>query len=235
MWVRIPLLAVGLLMLWLGIAIAAKGLFGVTWINGHGSALLGSLVCFLLAALFIFVWFHQLQILFDETRQELVVRTNIYFHVHERRISLIGGREIHTRYFPGGGPFGGGTRWIVTVDFSDGRSEHVAGIPSDIEPFAQSLEAASKLPVKRLSGEKPLDQRSNRDIIIPTVVGTLICGFMIVMNIRLLVIGGNWFSITWGIIGSLFVLMVLLACLLPAIRELRRRRKTPNQKREPST
>jgi len=231
LWLRIPLLAFGLLMLWLGIAIAANGLFGVRWINGHGSPLLGSLGCFLLAALFIFVWFGQLKILFDEARQELVVRTRGYTRLHERRISLIGGRGIHMGYVHSGF---NSWRWDVTVEFSDGRSEHVTSI-SDIEPLAKSLEATVKLPIRRFTEEPPLDQRSNLGIIVPTVACTSICVFMIVMNIRLLVIGGNWFSITWGAIGTIFVMIVLLSCIVPAIRELRRRRrKTPNQNRGPS-
>ena len=225
LWLRIPLLAFGLLMLWLGIAAAANGLFGVRWINAQGSPLLGSLACFLLAALFIFVWFGQLQILFDEARQELVVRGQGYTRVHEHRISVTGGREIHLRYIS----MIGGSWWEVTVEFSDGRSEHVAPVKSDIEPFAQSLEATVKLPIRRFTGEPPLDQRPILGIIVPTMFGTSICVFMIVMNIRLLVIGGNWFSITWGVIGTGFVTYVLVGITLPAIRELRRRRrKTPN-------
>jgi len=36
-----------------------------------------------------------------------------------------------------------------TVEFPDGRSELVTCIPSGMESLAQSLEAATKLPVRR--------------------------------------------------------------------------------------
>jgi len=39
--------------------------------------------------------------------------------------------------------------WKVSVEFSDGRSEHVTNILSGIESLAESLEAATKLPVRR--------------------------------------------------------------------------------------
>jgi hypothetical protein len=124
LWLRIPLLAFGLLMLWLGIAIAGYGLFGVnlgiSMENAHGSFFWGSLACFLLAALFIFVWFGHLQILFDEAPQELVVRSRGYTRTHERRISLISVREIHIRYVS----MIGGSWWDVTVEFSDGHQDH---------------------------------------------------------------------------------------------------------------
>jgi hypothetical protein len=218
-------------MLWLGIAIATNGLFGVRWINGHGSPLLGSLACFLLAALFIFVWFGQLKILFDGARQELVVRTRGYTRIHERRISVTGGRQIHMRYVR----TIASSWWEVSVEFSDGRTEYIARISSDIEPLAKSLEATVKLPIKRFTEEPPLDQRPILGIIVPTVFCTSICVLLIVVNIRSLVIGGNWFSITGDAIGTIFVMFVLLSCIVPAIRELRRRRhKTPNQQRGPS-
>jgi len=233
LWLRIPLLAFGLLMLWLGVSVAAHELFGVNLGISHvqgSSPLLGSLVCFLIAALFIFVWFGQRQVLFDEARQELVIRTRGYTRIHERHVSLIGGREIHMRYIRSIVS----RTWHVTVEFPDGRSEHVAST-SDIEPLAKSLEATVKLPIKRFTEDPPLDQRSILGIIVPTVACVSICVFLIVMNIRLLVIGGNWFSDTWGLIGSVFVRTALLACIVPAIRELRRRRrKKTNQDPGPS-
>ena len=151
MWFRLPALAFGVLALWLGLSIAAYGLFGVSlgipMSDARGSPLFGSLACLLIAAVWIFVWFAQLQILFDEPRQELVVRTRGYFRSHDRRIQLTGSREVHLRHVHSGLA---SRTWRVTIEFFDGRSERVTDIlPGSIERLAESLEAATKLPVKR--------------------------------------------------------------------------------------
>ena len=150
LWFRVPALTFGLFALWLAAALAAYGLFGVSlgipMSDVHGSPLLGSLVCSVIAGLWIFVWFAQLQILFDDPRRELVVRTRAYFRSHDRRIPLSGGREVQIRYVRSGLA---GRTWRVTIEFSDGRSEHITNVPSGVESLAHSLEAATKLPVRR--------------------------------------------------------------------------------------
>ena len=102
LWFRVPAFVFGLLALWFALAIASHGLFGVSLglpMSGvRGSHFFGSLGCFVIAAAWIFVWFAQLQILFDELRQELVVRTRGYFRSHERRFPLAGSREVHLRH-----------------------------------------------------------------------------------------------------------------------------------------
>ena len=149
-WFRVPALAFGLFTLWLALATAADGLFGVKLglplSNLRGSPLLGSLGCFAIAAVWIFVWFARLRILFDAARQELIVWTKGCFRSHERRISLAGGNEIHFRQVRSGFA---SRKWEVSVEFTDGRSEHVTDIPSGIMSFAESLEATTKLPVRR--------------------------------------------------------------------------------------
>jgi len=72
---------------------------------------------------------------------------------------------------------------------------------------------------------KPLQQMTNREIVSSIVVFMLVGGFLIGMNIRLMIIGGNWFSITWGVIGSIFVTMILLGCIPRGVLELWRRRQ----------
>jgi hypothetical protein len=149
-WFRVPALVFGLLLAWLAAAIAAYSLFGVRlgipMSDVRGSPFLGSLACLAIAAIWIFIWFAQLQILFDSTRQELIVRTRGYFRSHDRRVSLVGSREIYMRR----GPRGFASRtWNVSINFSDGRSEHVTSIPSGIELLAESLEAATNLPIRR--------------------------------------------------------------------------------------
>lgn len=80
---------------------------------------------------------------------------------------------------------------------------------------------------------KPLQQMTNREIISSIVVFVLVGGFLIVMNFRLLIIGGNWFSIAWGVIGTIFVAMVLLGCIPRGVLELwRRRQRHAQSKRE---
>jgi len=147
---RLPALAFGVFALWLAMAIAAHGLFGVSLglpLSGiRGSLLFGSLGCLTIAAIWIFVWFAQLQILFDASRHELIVKTRGYFRSHERRIPLAGCREVQIRQVRSGLA---SRTWRVSVEFCDGRSEQVTDIPSGIEALAESLEAATKLPVTR--------------------------------------------------------------------------------------
>ena len=150
LWFRIPALVFGLFVLCLGAAIAAHGLFGVSlgvpMSDLHGSPLLGSLACFAIAAVWIFVWFAQLRILFDASRQELIVSTRGYVLSHERRIALAGSREFHIRLVRSGLA---SRTWRVSVDFTDGRTERLADIPSGAESLAELLRAATKLPVTK--------------------------------------------------------------------------------------
>lgn len=150
LWFRVLALVFGLFALWLGLSIAAYGLFGVSlgipMSDARGSPLLGSLACFVIAAVWVFVWFAQLQISLDVVRQELVVRTRGYFRSHDRRISLAGSREVYLRHVHSGLA---SRTWKVTVEFSDGRSEHVTSISSGVDSLAESIEAATKLPVRR--------------------------------------------------------------------------------------
>jgi len=149
LWMRIPVLMVGLFTFYLGVQLAAYGLFGVDMpgmSDFHGSPLLGSLACFPLAALFIYIWFAQLRILFDATRYELIVSSRGYLRWHEHRISLTDGRKFHiqrnrlTR---------GKWNWQISLEFADGRIERVVEITSGVESFAELLERATKLPVMK--------------------------------------------------------------------------------------
>jgi hypothetical protein len=150
LWLRVPMLAFGLFALWLAAAFASFGFFGVSlgipMSDVSGSPLLGSVVCFVIGALWVFCWFAQLQILFDDARQELVVRMRGYFRSHDRRVSLSGSREVLIRRVSTGLA---GRTWRVTVEFTDGRSEHVTDIPSRVESLAESVEAVTKLAVRR--------------------------------------------------------------------------------------
>jgi len=135
-------------MLWVAAAMAAYGLFGVSlgfsMSGAHGSPLLGSLACFAIAAVWIFVWFAELRVLFDSSRQELIVSTRGYLRSHERRVALAGSREFHIRHVRSGFSK---RIWAVSIDFADGRTEWLADIPSGVEPLAEMLRAVTKLPV----------------------------------------------------------------------------------------
>ena len=150
LWFRLPALAFGLFALWLAVGIAAHGLFGLSLglpLSGiRGSLLFGSLGCLAIAAIWILIWFAQFQILFGASRHELIVRTRGYFRSDDRRISLAGSREVHIRQVRCG--FASRT-WKVSVEYCDGRSEQVTAIPRGIKALAESLEAVTKLPVKR--------------------------------------------------------------------------------------
>ena len=98
LWFRIPALVFGVFSLLLAVEIAANGLFGINLRfpmpnAGSGSYLLGSLACLAIAAVWIFVWFAQIRILLDATRQELIVSSRGYTRLHERHITLIGSRK----------------------------------------------------------------------------------------------------------------------------------------------
>jgi hypothetical protein len=149
LWLRIPILTVGLFTFYLGVQLAAFGLFGVDMpgmSDVHGSPLLGSLACFPLAALFIYIWFAQLRILFDATRNELIVSSRGYLRWHEHRISLTDGRKFHIQRVY---RLRGNWNWEISVEFADGRIEQVIEITSGMVPFAELLERATKLPVMK--------------------------------------------------------------------------------------
>ncbi len=148
LWFRIPALVFGIFALWLGLDLAA-GLFGLSlgyhFSKGSGSPVLASLACFAIGALWVFVWFAQLRLLFDTTRQELIVRTRGFFRSHDRRIALAGCGEILIRQVRTGRA---GSTWRVSAKFADGRSEYVSDIATGIESLAKSLETVALLPVK---------------------------------------------------------------------------------------
>lgn len=147
LWMRIPILIVGLFTFYLGTQLAAYGLFGVDMpgmSDIHGSPLLGSLACFPLAALFIYLWFAQLRVLFDATRYELIVSSRGYLRWHDRHISLTDGRKFHIQRVY---QLRGKWNWKVSVEFADGRIERVIEITSGVESFAELLEGATKLAV----------------------------------------------------------------------------------------
>ena len=149
LWFRVPALIFGVGVLWLGAAIAADrflGLsLGMSFRNLHGSPLLGSLGCLGVAAPWIYVWFVQSRVLFAATHQELVSCSRGYFRWHEQRISLTGARAIHI-HPGGGGPFGGRS-WRVTLEFANGRQEHLIDLSRRVESIETSLAAATHLPV----------------------------------------------------------------------------------------
>jgi hypothetical protein len=142
--------AVGVGFLWLAAAIAAYGLFGVSlgvpFGDARGSPLPGSLGCLVIGAIWIFVWFAHLRILFDSARQELIVWTRGYLRSHERRVSLAGCRQFHIRHVRTGLS---GSTWQVSAEFTDGRSKWLVDTPSGVESLAESLGAATKLPVTK--------------------------------------------------------------------------------------
>jgi len=147
---RIPALAVGVGFLCLATAMAAYGLFGVSqgvpFAAVRGSPLLGSLGCFVIGAVLIFVWFAHLRIWFDSARQELIVWRRGYLRSHEHRVSLAGCRRFHIRHVRAGLS---GRTWEVSAEFTDGRNERLVDIPSGVESLAESLGAATKLPVTK--------------------------------------------------------------------------------------
>lgn len=148
---RLPALGFGIFALWLAVGIACYGLFGVEFgpfpmAGSSGSTILGALACFIIAALWIFVWFAQMQILFDPTRQELIVRSRGYLRSHERRVNLTGASHIQVGCVSGGIT---GRKRQVRVEYSDGRREWLADIPSGVDSFAELLRSATKLPVTK--------------------------------------------------------------------------------------
>jgi len=117
-----------------------------------GSPLLASLACLVIAALFIYTWFAQRCVVFDTTSRELIIASRGYSQWHERRISLIGCREIYIRLSHG---MRGKTKWPAYAKFADQHDQYLTEIlnDSDVEPFAESLKASTGLPVI-IYGEK---------------------------------------------------------------------------------
>lgn len=151
LWFRIPALVFGVFVLFLAVQLATYGLFGINLrfpmsdVNS-GSYLLATLACLLIAALWIYIWFAQLRILFDSTRQELIVASRGYTRWHETHVSLIGCREIQIRHVRG---TRGSTSWKVGVMLADGSNKDLAQImrTPDMEMFADLLKTTTNLPV----------------------------------------------------------------------------------------
>lgn len=148
LWFRLPVLTFGLFALWFAAALAAHVSFGVNlglpMSDVHGSPVPGSLASFAIALLWIFVWFARLQILFDSTRHELIIRTKGFVGWHARRVSLVGAREFHVRRVPNGLA---SRIWRVSMVLTDGRSEPLVDIASGVESLVESLGAGTNLPV----------------------------------------------------------------------------------------
>ena len=120
---------------------------GIFLVGVHGSLLFGSLGCFAIAALWIFVWFAQLRLLFDATQQESIVSKRGYLRWHEHHVALAGAREFHIRHVVAA--VVEKRTWRVRIIFTDGRTEQLVEIDSrsKAESLAESLRSATNLPV----------------------------------------------------------------------------------------
>ena len=148
-WFRAPALVFGIAILLLGLLVAADALFGLRTPFGevHGSPLLASLACLMIAALWIFVWFGRLRISYETERQELVVSTKGYLRWHKRRVSVADASGFIVRNVRGAIS---SRRWEVWVEYKDGHSEWVADVPWDIGTLVEALPGTTRLPVKRV-------------------------------------------------------------------------------------
>lgn len=134
--------------LWFRIAALILGIGGLCL--GAVAPLLGGGMCISILFFWICARSAQLQILFDATRRELIMRTPSYLRPREHHIALAGAKGIHIRLthtgFPGGGI------WRVSVDYADGRSEGIVNMKTGIKSLSKSLAVATGLPI---SGDNP--------------------------------------------------------------------------------
>ena len=219
---RIPALVFGLFVLWLAVAIAAYGLCGVSsgfsLAGVHGSLLFGSLSCFAIAAIWIFVWFAHLRISFDATRQELIVWRRGYLRWHEHHVALAGAREFHIRCVS---VWMGGRTWPVSIIFTDGRTEQLIDIDflSEAESLAELLRSTTKLPVTMRHDVATIREYTNAQIRAFLIAGTIIAG----------AIGFSTFfgrqPEWWRWLARLFCVVWLAGVWYQALREFRRRRR----------
>jgi hypothetical protein len=81
----------------------------------------------------------------------------------------------------------------------------------------------------------PLEQRTNRDIIV-TIIATFILGSIIIVGTLAITLPrGNLFSAIWGIGGASFVATIIAGNFRAGTTELRRRRRSmiKNQEHQP--
>jgi hypothetical protein len=151
LWMRVPFVLFGLAILWLGFALAAYKFLGVglgfSFENSEGYALLSSLACLAIAAIWLFAGFAHVRIAFDAARRELVVHSRFYFRWNERRISLVDCRELQLREFRGSKA---SRKWELSLTYADGRQEHVIDMGAGQEAFAADFSAATGLPARLL-------------------------------------------------------------------------------------
>jgi hypothetical protein len=104
--------------------------------------------CLAIAAIWVFVWFAQVRVLFDAEQQELIEQRRGFFRIRERRVSLSGCRGFRVCRVRAGLA---SNTWSFTLEFTDGRNEWLIDIngSSRVDSFVDLLTTATKLPATK--------------------------------------------------------------------------------------
>jgi hypothetical protein len=143
-WLRVPLAAVGLALLWCAADIASRSLFGVSLgVPGHfnppyWAGFLGTL-CF--GLFFLSLWYIEARVLYDPARNELLECGRL-FRWRCRRLSLSGGTGISCQHRPG---FWGS--WDICLVMQDGQRRLLFNESVDGDSKALRLSRATGLPM----------------------------------------------------------------------------------------
>jgi hypothetical protein len=157
-WVRIPCVLIGLFFLYFAVGVNADTFFG--WNLGLGIKhepdklidVLSTLVCtpfsVVVGALFIFVWFARVRILYDPQLNQAVWSRRGYFRTHETKIPLNDVKTIGVYYIQGAlTPSVSG----IALELADGTSRYIQirEQRKKLAAISVALGAASRIPVAK--------------------------------------------------------------------------------------
>ena len=150
LWLRLPILLVGVFILWLSAHIASSHLLGydlgLHTTNESGSPVLGFVLTLGLGLFFVSVWFLRNRIVFDSDRGEVVIHHSGLFGRSRRRISLAGASAVYVHH----ARLLASTFWDIGVEFGDGRREWLTRVYAEADDVIRVFSESTKLPVVRV-------------------------------------------------------------------------------------
>ena len=153
LWFRLPAVAIGLLLYWVGTAVTINHYFGIQMGLGkstiNGSPLLGLIIIYGIGLPFLFVWFAQKRICFDPASKGLFVETRGFVRWHGTLKPLTDGCELHMHYIS---VFANGN-WELSMIQYDGEFKFLTSFvyfkrdKNWLQSFRDALEEKTGLPV----------------------------------------------------------------------------------------
>jgi hypothetical protein len=146
-WLRSPILILGLFTLWLSAHEVSSHLFaydlGLHFTGESGSSVLGFILTLGLGLFFISIWFLRNRTVFDSSRAEIVIYLSLFFWHSKRRIPHAGANGIRVEF----GRALARTFWNINIEFNNGRREWITQIYRKPNEIAKKFSEATQLPI----------------------------------------------------------------------------------------